>query len=74
MKVTSFDISASGMRAQRMRMDLIANNLANVDTTSSRQEVVRAADGRNTVRHVPFRRKLAVFVPQIEDGKEWGCL
>ena len=55
-----------------MRMDLIANNLANVDTTSSGQEVVRTADGRSYVRHIPYRRKLAVFVPQIENGKEWG--
>ena len=72
MKVTSFDISASGMRAQRMRMDLIANNLANLDSTSARQEVVRTADGRRYMRHIPFSRKLAVFVPQMKDGQEWG--
>ncbi len=29
----SFDISASGMSAQRMRMDIAAENIANVDTT-----------------------------------------
>ena len=49
----SMEISAAGLRAQRARMDLVAANLANVDTTSARTE-----DGR----HVPFRRKLAVLV------------
>ena len=49
----SIEISAAGMRAQRARMDLIAANLANVDTTSVRIEAGN---------HVPFRRKLAVLV------------
>ncbi len=49
----SIEISAAGMRAQRARMDLIAANLANVDTTSARTEAGN---------HVPFRRKLAVLV------------
>ena len=31
----SFDISASGMTAQRFRMDTISENVANVNTTSS---------------------------------------
>lgn len=30
---SSFDISASGISAQRTRMDVIANNIANADTT-----------------------------------------
>jgi flagellar basal-body rod protein FlgC len=51
------EISAAGMRAQRARMDVIAANLANGDTTSARTEV---RDGE--VRHVPFRRKLAVLL------------
>jgi flagellar basal-body rod protein FlgC len=37
-------ISASGMTAERLRMDVIAENLANADTT-------RGADGK------PYRRK-----------------
>lgn len=53
----SLEISAAGMRAQRARMDLIAANLANVDTTSARTE--RRDD---EVRHVPFRRRIAVFL------------
>ena len=51
------EISAAGMRAQRARMDVIAANLANGDTTSARTEV---RDGE--VRHVPFRRKLALLL------------
>ncbi|HXX92877.1 MAG TPA: flagellar basal body rod protein FlgC [Planctomycetota bacterium] len=62
MDMSSIDISVSGMRAQRVRMDLIANNLANVDTTSASQTVGRTPDGQPWVRHVPFRRKMAIFV------------
>lgn len=31
--LSSFDISASGMSAQRLRMDIAAENIANIDTT-----------------------------------------
>jgi flagellar basal-body rod protein FlgC len=64
----SIEISAAGMRAQRARMDVIAANLANVDTTSARTEAGN---------HVPFRRRLAVLleganglpaVKVVEDG------
>jgi flagellar basal-body rod protein FlgC len=41
-------IAASGLTAQRFRMDLIASNLANVNTT-------------RTDKGEPFRRQLAVF-------------
>ena len=58
----SLEISAAGMRAQRARMDLIAANLANVDTTSARTE---SRDGE--VRHVPYRRRIAVLL-QGADG------
>lgn len=44
----SFDISASGLSAQRLRMDTIANNLANVNTT-------------RTERGGPYRRQMPVF-------------
>ena len=44
----SFDIAASGMTAQRFRMDTIAENIANVNTT-------RTEDGR------PYRRKIVTF-------------
>lgn len=44
----SFDICASGMTAQRYRMDTIAENIANVNTT-------RTEDG------TPYRRKVVQF-------------
>ena len=45
---TAFDINASGMTAQRFRMDIISQNLANAYTT-------RTADG------TPYRRKVVTF-------------
>jgi flagellar basal-body rod protein FlgC len=53
----SLEISAAGMRAQRARMDVIAANLANVDTTSARAEM---RDGE--LRHLPYRRRIAVLL------------
>ena len=44
----AFDISASGLTAQRARLDLIAGNIANVETT-------RMPEGG------PYRRVQAVF-------------
>jgi len=44
----SFEVSASGLEAQRIRMDVIANNIANAQTT-------RTADGG------PYRRRAVVF-------------
>lgn len=45
----SIDISASGLTAQRLRMDTIANNMANVETT-------RVQNGKG-----PYRRQIVVF-------------
>ncbi len=70
MGISSIEISASGMRAQRLRMDLIASNLANVDTTSARAEAQRAPDGRAYERHIPYRRKIAIFQQGIPDRRE----
>ncbi len=44
----AFNISASGMTAERFRTDLIAENVANVNTT-------RTEDG------TPYRRKIVTF-------------
>lgn len=53
MKVSSaFDISSSALTAQRFRMDVIASNIANADTTRSRM-----VDGR----WEPYQRKLVVM-------------
>ena len=45
---TSFDINASGMTAQRFRMDIISENVANANTT-------RTSDG------TPYVRKVVTF-------------
>ena len=45
---TSVDINASGMTAQRYRMDIISENIANANTT-------RTEDG------TPYRRKVVTF-------------
>jgi flagellar basal-body rod protein FlgC len=49
----SFDISASGMTAERFRTDIIAQNIANVNTT-------RTEDG------TPYRRKIVTFAEKRE--------
>lgn len=46
--LSGMDISASGLTAQRLRMDVISDNIANIDTT-------RTEDG------TPYRRKYVVF-------------
>ncbi|HBC95883.1 MAG TPA: flagellar basal body rod protein FlgC [Clostridium sp.] len=46
-------ISASGLSAERLRMDTIASNMANVETT-------RGANGQ------PYRRKVAVFQENLQ--------
>lgn len=45
---TSFNVNASGMTAQRYRMDIISENVANMNTT-------RTEDG------TPYRRKVVTF-------------
>ena len=52
------DIGASGLQAQRTRLDTIAANIANANTT-------RDADGRN----IPYRRRFAVFTPGRPGGE-----
>jgi flagellar basal-body rod protein FlgC len=45
----SLEVSASGLTAERLRMDVIANNLANINTT------------RTANSNTPYRRKHVVF-------------
>ncbi|MBA3312037.1 MAG: flagellar basal body rod protein FlgC [Planctomycetaceae bacterium] len=49
---TAIDVSTSGLVAQRARMDTIAGNIANAQTT-------RDADGKPS----PFRRRFVTFEP-----------
>lgn len=54
----SIDISATGLTAQRMRMDVISNNIANVDSTRTE------AGG-------PYRRKMPVFQARNMDSFDY---
>jgi flagellar basal-body rod protein FlgC len=51
----AIDAAASGMTAERLRLDVISNNIANVNTT-------RTVDGG------PYRRQFVVFEPRQGDG------
>lgn len=50
--LSSFDISASALTAQRLRMDVIASNIANAESTRA-----RFVDGR----WMPYQRKTVVM-------------
>ncbi|MED3826106.1 flagellar basal body protein, partial [Priestia flexa] len=50
----SFNVSASALTAQRLRMDVISANMANVDTTRAKM-----VDGQ----WQPYRRKMVVMQP-----------
>lgn len=52
----SMAISGSALTAERLRLDIIANNLANANTT-------RTPEGG------PYRRQMAVFTPRGEEAQ-----
>ncbi len=56
----TFRIAASGLTAERLRMDTIANNLANVNTT--RTEVGG-----------PYRRQVPVFAAVLDESMQNGA-
>ena len=56
----AIEISASGLTAQRLRMDLVSNNIANINTTRT-GEVTPAGN------QIPYRRQVSVFVPRPAD-------
>jgi flagellar basal-body rod protein FlgC len=51
---TGMNISASGLTAQKLRLDLISNNIANINTTNTGQTTV-------TGNPIPYQREVAVF-------------
>ena len=55
---SSMQISATGLSAERLRMDTITSNMANASTT-------RSADGSG-----PYVRKVAVFQEALDANKE----
>jgi flagellar basal-body rod protein FlgC len=54
---TSIEVSATGLSAERLAMDTIANNIANVNTT-------RTAEGG------PFKRQLVVYAQKNEPAPD----
>ena len=58
---TAFNINASGMTAQRYRMDVISENVANANTT-------RTEDG------TPYRRKVVYFEEKGAQASFGNCL
>lgn len=55
MFINALDISASGLSAQRLRMDVISDNIANVDTTRTQQGG-------------PYRRKVISFNENVSQN------
>ena len=58
---SSFGVNASGMTAQRYRMDIISQNVANANTT-------RTEDGG------PYRRKVVRFTEKTTNPTEFGTI
>ena len=58
---TAFNINASGLTAQRYRMDIISENVANANTT-------RTADG------TPYRRKVVTFEEKGSGAEKFGAV
>lgn len=58
---SSFDVTASGLTAQRLRMDVIAENVANANTT-------RTEDG------TPYRRKVVTFEEKSQNGSHFSTV
>lgn len=54
---SAIDTSASGLTAQRLRLDLIANNVANINTTRTAQTTAAG-------NPIPYQRQVAIFVPR----------
>jgi flagellar basal-body rod protein FlgC len=55
----AIDAAASGLTAERLRMDVISNNIANANTT-------RTAEGG------PYRRQLVVFEPRTGNSSPFS--
>ena len=58
---SSFGVNASGMTAERYRMDIISQNVANANTT-------RTEDG------TPYKRKVVTFSEKTTNPTEFGTI
>ncbi|MCL1917707.1 MAG: flagellar basal body rod protein FlgC [Peptococcaceae bacterium] len=63
---TAWDASASGLTAQRLRLDLITNNIANAATTRT---------GRTTAagNQIPYQRQLPVFQSRDLESRSFSA-
>lgn len=62
--MSTVDIAASALEAERLRMTLVANNLANAETTRDSSGVIR-----------PYRRRMALFRqgnPALTGSEQFG--
>ncbi len=59
--LNGIDICASGLTAQRLRMDVISNNLSNATTT-------------RTEKGGPYRRQTVVFEARADKAEDFGSI
>ncbi len=78
---TSFAISASGLTAERLRMDVISNNIANANTTKTseggpyiRQRVIFEPRGEKLGFLVPFMFEKNKRISQFQGVKVTGII
>lgn len=74
MPFNSFDTSASGLSFERLRMDVVSNNIANANTTRTEDgEPYRRRMVTATPRDTSFAHHLSHFIQgRSEDGKGKG--
>jgi flagellar basal-body rod protein FlgC len=60
----SFSISASGLTAEKLRLDITANNIANMNS----------AGRPNDPANPPYSRKIPIFAQMLEQAGENGVL
>lgn len=71
--MTAIDISVAGMMAQRRRMDVVARNLANVDTTGAepyRRQIATVTAGAGGLPVVTVTEDLSEF--RVEGGVRYS--
>lgn len=68
MSFSSFDISASGMHAQRVKMDTIASNIANVNTTRHPDGSPGVYVKKNVTFKAIYQDKLGSTAPPFPSG------
>ena len=62
--LSGMDISASGLTAQRLRMDVISENIANIDTTRTE------AGGPYTRKYVALEERNGSFAEALKSAEE----